>query len=182
MAPADLDAVADIFAWYARNTVATFEENPRTRREWSELSVWLGGLDLPFLVAEADDDIAGYAYAGPWRAKPGYRHTVEDSVFVANGRTGRGLGRLLLAGLLAACAESGARQVIGVIADTGEKASTALHEACGFTVAGRLTAVGYKHGRWIDTLLMQRDLPHSLIAEYVTGPGRSDPPRSRKQR
>jgi len=182
VAPADIDAVADIFAWYVRNTVATFEENPRTRREWSALSVWLGGLDLPFLVAEADGDIAGYAYAGPWRAKPGYRHTVEDSVFVANGRTGRGLGRLLLARLLGACAESGARQVIAVIADTGEKASTALHEAFGFTVAGRLKAVGYKHGRWIDTLLMQRDLPLSLIAEDVTGPGRSDPPRSRKQR
>jgi L-amino acid N-acyltransferase YncA len=156
--PGDLDAVADIFAWYVRNTVTTFEENPRTSREWSELSVWLDGLDLPFLVAEADGDIAGYAYAGPWRAKPGYRHTVEDSVFVANGWTGHGTGRFLLARLLEACAESGARQMIAVIADTGEKASAALHEAFGFTVAGRLTAVGYKHGRWIDTLLMQRDL------------------------
>jgi len=170
VAPADIDAVADIFAWYVRNTVTTFEETPRSEREWAEISVLLGGLVLPFLVAEADGEIAGYAYAGPWRTKPAYRHTVEDSVFVANGRTGRGLGRLLLARLLGACAESGTRQVIAVIADTGEKASTALHEAFGFTVAGRLKAVGYKHGRWIDTLLMQRDLPLSLIAEDVTGP------------
>lgn len=156
VAPGDLDAVADIFAWYVRNTVTTFEETPRTGREWAELSVWLRGLDLPFLVAEADGEIAGYAYAGPWRAKPAYRRTVEDSVFVANGRTGRGFGRLLLTGLLDACAESGARQMIAVIADTGDTGSIALHEAFGFTVAGRLRAVGYKHGRWIDTMLMQR--------------------------
>jgi L-amino acid N-acyltransferase YncA len=158
-APGDLSAVAGIFAWYVRNTVATFEETPRTLREWAQLSVSLRSLDLPFLVAEADGEVAGYAYAGPWRAKPAYRHTVEDSVFVANGQTGHGLGRLLLGGLLVACAEGGARQVIAVIADTGELASTALHEAFGFTVAGRLRAVGYKDGRWIDTLLMQHHLP-----------------------
>ena len=157
--PGDLGAVADIFAWYVRNTVTTFEETPRSEREWAEICVLLGGLDLPFLVAEADGEIAGYAYAGPWRTKPAYRHTVEDSVFVANGRTGRGVGRLLLGGLLAGCAESGARQMIAVIADTGETGSTALHEAFGFTAAGRLKAVGYKNGRWVDTLLMQRAIP-----------------------
>jgi L-amino acid N-acyltransferase YncA len=156
--PADLDAVADIFAWYVQNTVSTFEETPRAAREWAELSVWLQGLNLPFLVAEADGEIAGYAYASPWRTKPAYRHTVEDSIFVAPGRTGRGLGRLLLGRLLAGCADSGARQIIAVIADTGETAAAALHEAFEFTVAGRLRAVGYKHGCWIDTLLMQRTI------------------------
>jgi L-amino acid N-acyltransferase YncA len=110
-------------------------------------------------VAETDGAIVGYAYAGPWRRKPAYRSTAEDSVFVAPGRTGLGIGRRLLTELLAACAEARLRQVIAVIADTGDQASVALHLACGFTHAGRLTEVGFKHGRWIDTLLMQRALP-----------------------
>jgi phosphinothricin acetyltransferase len=134
----------------------TFEEKARTEREWAELFVRLKGLDLPFLVAESNGEIDGYGYASPWRGKPGYRHTVEDSVFVARGRAGRGIGRLLLTGLLDGCARSGVRQVIAVIADTGEPASAALHEALGFRAVGRLEAVGYSRGRWIDTLLMQR--------------------------
>lgn len=153
---ADLAAIAEIFAWYAEHTTATFEESRRAEREWAELLVRLDGLGLPFLVAEAGGEIAGYAYASPWRAKPAYRHTVEDSVFVAPGRTGQGVGGLLLGRLLAACAGHGTRQMIAVIADTGEPQSAALHRAFGFTAAGRLAAVGYKHGRWIDTLLMQR--------------------------
>lgn len=148
--------MAGIFAWYAEHTVATFEEAGRSAREWADLLTRLPDLGLPFLVAEVDDEIAGYAYASPWRAKPGYRHTAEDSVFVARNRTGRGIGGLLLAALLDGCARSDVRQVIAVIADTGEPGSVALHEAFGFTTAGRLEAVGHKHGRWIDTLLMQR--------------------------
>jgi phosphinothricin acetyltransferase len=110
-------------------------------------------------VAEAEGAIVGYACAGPWRRKPAYRSTVEDSVFVAPGRTGLGIGRRLLTDLLAACADARLRQVIAVIADSGEEASVALHLACGFSHAGRLTEVGFKHGRWIDTVLMQRALP-----------------------
>jgi phosphinothricin acetyltransferase len=155
---ADLDAVAGIFAWYVRHTVTTFEEIPRAAREWDELLVLLNGLGLPFLVAEADGEIAGYAYASRWRHKPAYRHTVEDSVFVARDLTGRGIGRLLLGGLLTSCSAGGARQVIAVISDSEDPASTALHKAFGFTEAGRLRQVGYKHGRWIDTVLMQRSL------------------------
>ena len=128
-------------------------------REWDELRVLLDGLELPFLVAEADGEIAGYAYASPWRQKPAYRYTVEDSVFVAHDLTGRGTGRLLLGGLLSSCSASGARQVIAVIADGDDPASAALHAAFGFAEAGRLEHVGYKHGQWIDTLLMQRSLP-----------------------
>jgi len=158
-ATADLDAVAEIFAWYAKNTVTTFEEMPRAAEDWEEISALLDGLGLPFLVAEVDGAIAGYGYASPWRRKPAYRHTVEDSVFVEHGQTGRGIGRLLLGGLLSSCSASGARQVIAVIADTGDQASTALHRAFGFTDAGRLRQVGYKHGRWVDTILMQRSLP-----------------------
>jgi len=102
--------------------------------------------------------VCGYAYATPWRPKPAYRYTVEDTVYISPAHTGRGLGRALLAALLTGCEQAGARQVIAVIADTGSDASAALHRRLGFTPAGRLRRVGYKHGRWIDTLLMQREL------------------------
>jgi len=156
--PADLGRVSEIFGWYAVNSVATFEEAPRPLNEWRALSATLDEMSLPFLVADQDGVIAGYAYAGPWRRKRAYRHTVEDSIFISPELTGRGIGRQLLASLLTASARAGARQMIAVIADTGDDASTRLHAACGFTNVGRLTAVGYKHGRWIDTVLMQCSL------------------------
>ncbi len=155
---ADLDRVSEIFGWYAVNSAATFAEGRRSDREWRDLRAVLTDRGLPFLVAEADGVILGYAYAAPWRSTPAYRHTVEDSVFVAPGLTGQGTGRMLLTDLLAASAAAGARQMIAVIADTGEDASVRLHAAFGFRPVGRLSAVGYKHGRWIDTLLMQRSL------------------------
>jgi L-amino acid N-acyltransferase YncA len=155
---ADLDQVAEIFGWYAINSLATFEELPRPHSDWVRHAGELAELGLPFLVAETGGVIAGYAYAGPWRRKPAYQLTVEDSVFVAPGLTRSGIGRRLLTELLANCAEAGLRQVIAVIADTGDPASVGLHLACGFTQAGRLTGVGFKHGRWIDTLLMQRTI------------------------
>ncbi len=102
---ADLDTISEIFAWYVKHTVTTFEETPRALREWEELLVLLNGLGLPFFVAEVEGRIAGYAYASPWRHKPGYRHTVEDSVFIAHGLTGRGIGRLLLGELLSSCSD-----------------------------------------------------------------------------
>lgn len=155
---ADLGAVGEIFGWYAENSAATFEESPRTGACWSQHATELAELGLPFLVADAGGTVAGYAYAAPWRRKPAYRATAEDSVFIAPGRTGQGIGRRLLTELLAACTDAGLRQVIAVIADTGEPASAALHRACGFADTGLLKAVGFKHGRWIDTLLMQREL------------------------
>jgi phosphinothricin acetyltransferase len=157
-APGDLRQVANIFGWYAVNSVATFEDSPRSDAAWSQLAADLAVLGLPFLVAEAEigGAIVGYAYAGPWRDKAAYRGTVEDSIFIAPEQTGRGIGRLLLTDLIAACADARARQMIAVIADSDSDASVALHESCGFTRAGRLADVGYKHGRWISTLLMQR--------------------------
>ena len=111
-------------------------------------------------MAEADRDgsVCGFAYASPWRPKAAYRHTVEDTVYLSPGCTGRGIGSALLGSLLAGCAAAGARQVIAVIADTGSDASAALHRRFGFSQAGLLSGVGRKHGRWIDTLLMQREL------------------------
>ena len=163
--PADLGLVADILAFYVRNSVATFEEEPPGVPHWRQRLGDLTERKLPFLVAEADGTVAGYAYASPWRPKPAYRHTVEDSVYLAPGQQGRGLGRLLLESLLARCADAGVRQVIAVIADSGDPASAALHRACGFAEAGRLSQVGFKHGRWIDTVLLQRELqPGTTVA------------------
>ena len=156
--PADAERVAAIFAHYVTSSVATFEEVAPTAGQWRQRLADRAARNLPFVVAEADGSVCGYAYASPWRPKPGYRHTVEDSVFLAPGRTGRGIGSALLGTLLAGCAAAGARQVIAVIADTGSDASAALHRRFGFTQAGLLSGVGRTHGRWIDTLLMQRDL------------------------
>ncbi len=158
-APADADQVAAIFAHYVTTSVATFEEVPPTAADWRRRLGDLNGANLPFLVAEdSPGTVCGFAYASPWRPKPAYRHTVEDTVYLSPRHTGRGLGSALLGGLLAGCADAGARQVIAVIADTESDASAALHRRFGFTEAGRLAGVGHKHGRWIDTVLMQRAL------------------------
>jgi L-amino acid N-acyltransferase YncA len=156
--PADAEQVAAIFAHYVTTSIATFEEIPPTAVDWQRRLADLTGRILPFLVAEAEGTICGFAYASPWRPKPAYRHTVEDTVYISPAHTGLGLGSALLGGLLAGCAQAGARQVIAVIADTGSDASAALHRRFGFTDAGRLSRVGRKHGRWIDTVLMQREL------------------------
>jgi phosphinothricin acetyltransferase len=155
-ADTDLGAVAEIFAHYVTSSVISFEETPPTVLQWRQRLRLLAERGLPFLVAAAGGTVAGYAYASPWRPAPGYRHTVEDSVYLAPHYRGQGLGRLLLGGLLEACAAAGVRQVIAVIADTGDPASLALHRACGFADAGRLREVGHKHGRSIDTVLLQR--------------------------
>ena len=156
--PADLEAVTAIFAHYVTSTVTTFEEVPPTVADWRQRLDDLADRNLPFLVADQDGTVTGYAYASPWRPKPAYRYTVEDTVYISPARTGRGLGRALLAALLAGCEQAGARQVIAVIAESGSDASVALHRLLGFTMAGRLRRVGFKHGQWIDTVLMQRDL------------------------
>ena len=160
--PADLEPVAAIFAHYVTTTVITFEEVAPAVADWRRRLEDLAERNLPFLAAEVDGTVCGYAYASPWRPKPAYRYTVEDTVYISPSHLGRGLGRALLAALLTGCEQAGARQVIAVIADTGSDASAALHRRLGFTSAGRLRRVGYKHGQWIDTVLMQREL----------GPGR----------
>jgi L-amino acid N-acyltransferase YncA len=145
---------AEIFGHYVTTSVATFETVPPTEEDWRRKLADLTGRGLPFLVCERDGRVAGYAYAAPWRTKPAYRHTVEDTIYVAPGQTGEGLGGQLLRSLLQECQRVGLEQVIAVIADDGDPASAALHRAAGFTDAGRRR----KHGRLLDTLLMQRDL------------------------
>lgn len=154
----DLDAVAAIFDHYVASSVVTFEVTPPPAEYWRQKRDDLAALGLPFLVCECGGRVVGYAYAAPWRAKAAYRHTVESTVYLAPGHTGRGLGRQLLSALRQHCALAGVEQMVAVIADSGNPASAALHRACGFTDAGRLRNVGRKHGRLIDTLLMQCDI------------------------
>ncbi|MCD7439701.1 GNAT family N-acetyltransferase [Streptomyces lincolnensis] len=156
--PCDLKAVAEIFTHYVLHTVATFEETPPTVADWERRLDELTGRGLPFLVAESEGAVAGFAYAAPWRPKPAYRYTVEDTIYLAPDATGRGLGAALLGTLVTESARAGMRRMIAVVADTGSDASLALHRRFGFTDAGHLVEVGHKHGRWIDTHLLQRDL------------------------
>ncbi|MDQ3716516.1 MAG: N-acetyltransferase family protein [Actinomycetota bacterium] len=156
--PGDVAAIARIFAPYALETVLTFEMVALTDREWHDRLGAARRARHPFLVATLDSAVIGYAYVTPWKAKPGYSHTVENSIYLAAEYAGRGYGRALLGELLVRAAAVGLRQVIAVIADSGSPASQALHRSAGFTEAGRLRRVGCKHGRWIDTVLMQRSL------------------------
>lgn len=157
-APADLKVVAGIYAHYVRHTVATFEETPPAVADWERRLDDLTARRLPFLVAESSGAVAGFAYAAPWRPKPAYRYTVEDTLYLAPEATGQGLGTALLGTLVTESARAGMRQMIAVVTGNGGEASLALHRRFGFTEAGRLVEVGYKHGRWIDTYLLQRAL------------------------
>ena len=113
---------------------------------------------FPYLVAVLDGALSGYAYAGPYRVRPGYRFTVEDSVYIAAEAQGRGVGRALLQALIEAAEARGYRQMIAVIGDSEQTASVTLHAALGFAFIGTFSNVGFKFGRWLDTVLMQRPL------------------------
>lgn len=154
----DLDAIAGIYSHHVLTGVATFELAPPDSDEWKRRFDAVAEGELPFVTATVDGKVVGYGYCAPWKTRPAYHHTVEDSVYLAPGATGLGIGGRLLDALLSACAKAGMRQVIAVIVDADGAASLALHRNRGFVDAGRLTAVGFKHGRWLDTLLLQRSL------------------------
>jgi L-amino acid N-acyltransferase YncA len=157
----DMPAVAAIFARYVLDTVITFELQPPSVQDWREKQRELEASGWPFLVAVVGEELIGYAYVMPWRSKPAYRHTVENTIYLAPEHTGQGHGRNLLGELLTRARDASARQVIAVIADTGHPASVALHRRAKFEDVGRLRNVGYKHGQWIDTVLMQSSLAMS---------------------
>jgi phosphinothricin acetyltransferase len=156
--PGDLRAISDIYAHHVQTGVATFELTAPDLPEWQRRFESVTSPGLPFLTATVEDEIVGYAYCAPWKSRPAYRHTVEDSVYVAPDAVGLGVGGRLLDALLAECASAGIREVIAVIVDADGEASLALHRNRGFIDAGRLRAVGFKHGRWLDTILLQRSL------------------------
>lgn len=154
----DVPAILAIYAPQVLTSLATFEEVPPSEAEMLGRFEGVRAAGLPYLVAEEAGTILGYAYATGWRARPAYRHTVEDSVYVAPTAQGRGVGAALLSTLVRRCEAGPWRQMIAVIARTGTGGSQALHARCGFSVAGCLRGVGVKQGREIDTVLMQRAL------------------------
>ena len=154
----DLPAIADIYAHHVTSGLASFEEVPPTVGELHTRRVAVLDSRLPYLVAELDGEVVGYAYASGYRSRSAYRYTIEDSVYVANRLRGRGVGGALLAALLERCETGPWRQMLAVIGDSGNTASIALHRRFGFERVGTLTAVGFKLGRWVDTVLMQRAL------------------------
>lgn len=158
---ADMDAVAAIYAHYVLTGVASFEETAPPALEMAARRRAVLALGAPYVVAELDGRVIGFAYAGSYRARPAYRHTVEDSVYVAADSHGRGAGRALLAEVIARCEAGPFRQMVAVIGDSANAGSVALHASLGFQMTGTLVAVGFKFGRWIDTVLMQRALGDS---------------------
>lgn len=155
---ADVPAIAAVYAHHVLHGGGTFEIEPPDEAEMHRRRADVLGKPLPWLVAERDGVLLGYAYANHFRPRRAYRFCLEDSVYVAPEAQGRGVGRLLLAELLARCAALGARQMLAVIGDADNAGSIGLHRALGFRHAGVLEASGWKFGRWLDVVLMQRAL------------------------
>lgn len=155
----DMAAVAAIYRPAVLDGTASFELDPPDTAELTARWVRIVEAGLPWIVAETGGAVAGYAYAGPYRPRPAYRFALEDSIYVDPAHKGAGIGRALMAALLPLAEASGARQMVAIIGDPpNQTASVALHARFGFARAGLLQAVGWKHGGWRDTLLMQRPL------------------------
>ena len=155
---ADIPAITAIYIDAVTRGTASFELSPPDEAEMTRRMSELTGTGFPWLAADLEGQLAGYAYASPYRARPAYRFTVEDSVYVAPQMHGRGVGRALLTALVTESEARGFRQMIAVIGDSAQTASIALHAAAGFYVVGTLPNVGFKFDRWLDTVLMQRPL------------------------
>jgi L-amino acid N-acyltransferase YncA len=156
--PADAAHIAAIYAYHVLHGTASFETEPPTPAFWTAKINELNARNWPFIVAERDGAVTGYAYATQFRDRPAYAHTCENSIYIDNACRGSGIGTKLLNALIDASAAAGFREMIAV-AGGGEPASVALHAKCGFTHAGRLQNVGRKFGRLLDTVYMQRSLP-----------------------
>ena len=168
----DLPAIQQIYAHHVLHGVASFEYEPPALAEMRRRFEAIVASDDPYLVADCGGEIGGYAYASAYRPRPGYRFVREGSVYVAPGMERRGIGRGLLAALIEACTAKGYRRLIGIIGDSDHAASIGLHESLGFRRVGLLPSVGFKFGRWVDSVIM--DLPlgegdRSLPDEAETG-------------
>jgi L-amino acid N-acyltransferase YncA len=156
---ADLPAIAAIYAHHVRTGLGSFEEEPPAVEELARRRAEVLARRLPYLVAtEPRGGILGYAYASPYRSRTAYRYSVEDSIYVAAEAGRRGAGRALLSELIQRCTADGYRQMVAVIGDSGNLGSIGLHAGLGFRHIGLLPAIGFKFGRWVDSILMQRDL------------------------
>jgi L-amino acid N-acyltransferase YncA len=157
-APGDITAITRIYAHAVEYGTASFEIESPSETEMSSRQQKLLTKDYPYLVAEIAGAVAGYAYAGPYRDRHAYDWCVEDSIYVAPEFHRKGIGRLLLTHLIAESEQRGFRQMLGVIGDSANTASVAVHAAVGFRLIGTFQSIGFKHGRWLDTVLMQRAL------------------------
>ena len=155
---ADIPAITAVYAWNVLNGLGTFEEIPPDEAEMARRRAAFLERGLPYLVAELDGEVVGYCYAGPFRLRAAYRYTVEDSVYVSPAAVGKGVGRALLTALIQACEALGLRQMCAVIGDSGNAASIGLHASLGFDKKGVFPDMGYKFGRWVDLVWMQRPL------------------------
>jgi phosphinothricin acetyltransferase len=155
---ADIAAVRAIYGHHVLHGAASFEETPPAADELARRRADVLDRGLPYLVSEIDDEVLGYAYASPYRARSAYRFSIENSVYVDHRRHRGGIGHALLAALIDRCEPGPSRQMIAVIGDSANVASIVLHERQGFRMVGTLRSVGFKFGRWVDTVLMQREL------------------------
>jgi L-amino acid N-acyltransferase YncA len=158
VADRDIAAITAIYAGAVLHGTASFEIDPPDESEMTRRQRALTQGGYPYIIAEVDGAIAGYAYAGPYRARPAYHWTVEDSVYIATDAHRRGIGRRLLERLIEEAEQRGFRQMIAVIGDSKQIASIELHRALGFALVGTFASVGFKQGRWLDSVLMQRPL------------------------
>jgi phosphinothricin acetyltransferase len=156
--PADIPAITAIYAEQVLYGTATFDLAPPPESEMAARMDTLLAAGYPYIVAEREGRVVGYAYAGEYRARPAYRHTVEDSIYLATDARGQGVGGLLLRVLIEQCTALGFRQMIAVIGDSQNMASIRVHRAAGFADVGVLKSTGHKFGRWLDVVLMQRAL------------------------
>lgn len=156
--PGDADAITALYAAEVAGGVNTYELVAPDAAEMARRIAAVQAAGYPWLVAERDGRLAGYAYASSFRARAAYRSTVEDSVYVAADMRGMGLGTRLLAALIAACEARGFRQMVAVIGDQANLASRRLHARAGFHPIGTFPGIAWKHGRWLDTVFMQRPL------------------------
>ena len=165
-AQGDLAAIQAIYAHHVLHGLASFEEVPPDLQEMRRRHQAIAARGLPYLVAAERGEILGYGYCAPYRSRSAYRYALEDSVYVKDGHFGKGIGSRILGDLVRICEGLDYRQVIAVIGDSGNAASIALHARHGFVRIGTLRSTGYKFGRWVDSVLMQRPL----------GPGDGTPP------
>jgi phosphinothricin acetyltransferase len=154
----DLPAIHSIYAHHVLHGLASFEEEPPSMEELARRFRDVTGRGLPYLVAELDGTLAGYGYCAPYRSRSAYRYALEDSIYIRHDMTGRGVGRRLLEELIRRCEGLGYRQIIAVIGDSANQPSIGVHAACGFVRVGTLRSVGFKFGRWVDSVFMQRPL------------------------
>jgi phosphinothricin acetyltransferase len=157
--PRDLPDIREIYNYYVTNSVVTFDEKRWSFAKWRDKYDLLAKLELPFLVAQSPTgQVLGYALVQPWAGKSAFRYTVEDSIYLGQAASGKGLGRALLQALITACEEKGIRELVAVVSDKGAEGSIALHEKLGFVEVGRMGRVGFKFGRWLGTIYLQKSL------------------------